>query len=192
MRFGAGIEHGDIPIVGDWSGDGTTDVGVVRGNLFLRNGREPIRFGAGIEHGDIPIVGAWDGGHDQIGIVHDNSFFLRHDDGRVSTIAFGDGFTHGDLPITGRWDGESRSQIGVVRGNVFHLRHADGSVTWKVLVTVRAAGTCPSSGTGPALVATKSVLPGTPRTSSNLTATSCRTATGSRSPSHPRPRPDRA
>src|SRR5207248_2647174 len=63
IPFGAGIEHGDIPIVGDWTGDGTSDVGVVRGNQFLLRGKEPIRFGAGIEHGDIPIIVAWDGTH---------------------------------------------------------------------------------------------------------------------------------
>jgi hypothetical protein len=146
IPFGAGIENGDIPIVGDWTGDGTSDVGVVRGNQFLLRGKEPIRFGAGIEHGDIPIIGAWDGTHDQIGIAHGNSFFLRHDDGAVSTIVFGNGFAHGDLPITGRWDGESRTQIGVVRGNVFHLRHSDGSVTWRVFGDGAAAGDMPIIG----------------------------------------------
>lgn len=145
--MGLGIT-GDIPIAGRWNGRSRpADVGVVRGNTFhLRGGPQPIRFGAGIEHGDIPIVGAWDGRHDQIGIVHDNSFSLRHDDGRVSTVTFGDGFAHGDLPITGRWDGESRSQIGVVRGNVFHLRHADGSVTWKVFGDGAGGGDVPIVG----------------------------------------------
>jgi hypothetical protein len=147
VRFGGGIENGDIPIVGDWKGDGRTDVGVVRGNQFLlRGGQDPVRFGSGISNGDIPIVGAWDGLHDQVGIVHGKSFFLRHDDGTVSTISFGNGFAHGDLPITGRWDGESTTQIGVVRGNVFHLRHSDGSVTWRVFGDGASGGDVPIVG----------------------------------------------
>ena len=63
VAFGA---SGDIPIVGDWNGDGTT-IGLFRpsGNyFFLRNNNTTgmpdiiVPYGA---PGDLPIVGNWDG-----------------------------------------------------------------------------------------------------------------------------------
>jgi hypothetical protein len=57
---------GDIPIVGDWDGNGTVTPGVVRkGTWYLRNGNlggvadvAPFNYG---RPGDIPIVGDWQG-----------------------------------------------------------------------------------------------------------------------------------
>ena len=64
-RFG---RAGDIPIVGDWDGDGTQTVGVVRpskaagtNRLLLRNSRGPgLNFTYG-RYGDRILVGDWDG-----------------------------------------------------------------------------------------------------------------------------------
>ena len=64
IQFGA---PGDLPIVGDWDGNGTMTIGLFRptGNFFfLRNTNTlgppdtTVSFGAS---GDKPIVGNWDG-----------------------------------------------------------------------------------------------------------------------------------
>jgi serine-aspartate repeat-containing protein C/D/E len=57
---------GDMPIVGDWSGDGRTKLGIVRdgstwlldlnGNFQFDSGDLNFVFGA---KGDIPVVGRW-------------------------------------------------------------------------------------------------------------------------------------
>ena len=74
---------GDIPIAGDWTGNGIHTVGVVRGNRWLlrtRNspGNPDISFTFG-EVGDIPVVGDWTGnGRDGIGVVRGTRWILRN------------------------------------------------------------------------------------------------------------------
>ena len=58
--------NADKPLVGDWDGDGTTDVGLFRssvGNWYLNYYEDSIvdrsfRFGT---KGDVPIAGDWNG-----------------------------------------------------------------------------------------------------------------------------------
>ncbi|MEI7852004.1 MAG: hypothetical protein WCH86_09240, partial [Kiritimatiellales bacterium] len=68
IAFGYGLP-GDIPIVGDWNGDGIDTVGVFRPSnamwyLNPNNAASPdntlIAFGYGLP-GDIPVVGDWNG-----------------------------------------------------------------------------------------------------------------------------------
>ena len=78
-------QAGDIPVMGDWNGDGTHTVGVVRGNRWLlRNsntaGNADIDFVFG-KVGDIPVVGDWEGrGRTGIGVRRGtrNRWNLRH------------------------------------------------------------------------------------------------------------------
>jgi hypothetical protein len=121
---------GDLPIVGDWNGDGAHSVGVVRGStFFLRNSNSPggadISFIYG-NPGDQVIVGDWNGdGIDTVGVVRGNVFYLRNTNtsGPADiTFAFGD---IGDKVIVGRWKkGDKADSVGVVRGNTFYLRNA--------------------------------------------------------------------
>ncbi|MFF1374597.1 hypothetical protein, partial [Streptomyces virginiae] len=61
VRFG---NPGDIPIKGDWNGDGTDKVGVyqIAGSDFVGAGKDSdqaiynVRFGV---PGDVPITGQW-------------------------------------------------------------------------------------------------------------------------------------
>ena len=58
-------EPGDIPVVGDWDGDGRDGIGVVRGTTWLlRNTPTAGPPDHTFEFGDadaIPVVGDWDG-----------------------------------------------------------------------------------------------------------------------------------
>lgn len=97
---------GDIPIVGDWDGDGVATPGVVRGNRWLlRNSNAAgspdveITFG---DPGEIPVVGRWvDDGVDRIGTVAGNTWKLRRPDGSVNSFDFGPG----GVPVVGDWTG---------------------------------------------------------------------------------------
>ena len=103
LRFG---RADDLPLLGDFNGDGELTPGVRRGREFmLRNARSggpaDLAFVYGRED-DQSIAGDWDGdGTDEIGVVRDGRFLLRTSlDAGPADLAF----TYGrddDLPLGG-------------------------------------------------------------------------------------------
>jgi len=95
-------QQGDIPLLGDWNGDGIDTVGVYRtGVFYLRNtntgGNGDLTFLYGNSVGDTPIVGDWNGdGIDTIGIIRSGVFYLRNTNtAGIADITFG---AQGDVP----------------------------------------------------------------------------------------------
>ena len=123
---------GDVPIVGDWDGNGTETIGIRRGTTFhLRNtntsGPAQISFSYGLTT-DLPIAGDWDGnGRDTIGIRRGTTFHLRNTNtsGPAQT-SYSYGLTT-DWPLIGDWDGNGTETIGIRRGTTFHLRNTNTS-----------------------------------------------------------------
>lgn len=138
-------QAGDLPIVGDWNGDGIEDMGVFRpgaGQFLLRKLTTQIvcapicipmpvlttvtqNFGL---NGDLPIAGDWDGnGIDTVGVFRQNGgqaqIFLT-DSAATNppidhTLFFG---VDGDLPVAGDWESDGVDGVGVFRpstGQVF-------------------------------------------------------------------------
>jgi hypothetical protein len=120
----------DIPLAGDWDGDGVDTIGVYRSStaqFFLRNsnsaGEPDIVFAFGTA-GDVPIVGDWNGdGVDTIGVYRPSTgqFFLRN----ALTAGFAD-FTVSfgpvnSIPIAGDWNGDGNDSVGVFRKGIFYL-----------------------------------------------------------------------
>ncbi len=110
----------DVPVAGDWDGDGLDSIGIYRnGTFFLRNsntsGFADIQFPFGAP-GDIPIVGDWDGdGVDTVGIVRGNTIFLRNSNTSGNAdIQFNYGNST-DIFITGDWNGDGVDTIGCFR-----------------------------------------------------------------------------
>ncbi len=121
----------DIPVFGDWDGDGTATAGVYRdGTFFLTDdvGGGPadhrLEFGGA---GDIPVVGDWTGdGADDVGFVRGNAWYLDHDltgGGAEHTFRYGRAT---DTPFAGDWDGDGVATPGVVRGNTWYLSNDYG------------------------------------------------------------------
>ncbi|PYS98773.1 MAG: hypothetical protein DMF63_14375 [Acidobacteria bacterium] len=104
----------DLPIAGDWDGDGIDSIAVFRpsvGQFFLAN--DNVQF-PGIDlvtffgtNGDLPVGGDWDGdGKDSIGVWRPSTqeFFLSNDNANIANqFVFG---SPGDLPVVGDWDGK--------------------------------------------------------------------------------------
>ncbi len=110
----------DIPVAGDWNGDGVDTIGIYRnGTFFLRNsntsGFADLQFPFGAP-GDIPIVGDWDGdGVDTVGVVRGNTVFLRNSNSAGNAdIQFNYGLST-DTFIVGDWDGDGIDTIGCYR-----------------------------------------------------------------------------
>jgi hypothetical protein len=135
ISFGA---PGDLPIVGDWDGDGDTTIGLYRpstSTFFLRNNNTQgapdiiLTYGDG-PGGDLPVAADWDGnGTWTIGIYRPSTstFYLRNSNtfGVPDMIlTFG---APGDMPLVGDWDGNGTMTIGLFRpsGNFFFLRNSN-------------------------------------------------------------------
>ena len=148
VKFG---KPGDIPVAGDWDGNGTTTIGVYRpdnNTFYLRNKNtdgEPdltVKFGVKF---DLPVVGDWDGnGTVTIGVFRPSSatFLLRNlnKTGEADlTFTFG---RLGDLPVAGDWDGDGKMSIGVFRREVssFFLRNdnSTGNPDYSAVLRVEA------------------------------------------------------
>ncbi len=122
---------GDIPLIGDWNGNGVHTIGVRRGNRWLlKNENSPgpadydFTFG---EPDDIPIVGDWDGsGRSRIGVVRGNQWLLR--------LALSSGAPNYDFtfagsghPVTGDWDGDGSTGVGWFDSGTWTFRNAHTS-----------------------------------------------------------------
>lgn len=120
---------GDIPVAGDWSGSGTTKIGIYRpstGQWFLDYNGDGV-FDAGDKTynfggiaGDLPVVGDWSGsGFAKVGIFREGFFWILdyNGDGMFDTgdQAFAYGGVAGDVPVSGDWSGDGKAKVGVVR-----------------------------------------------------------------------------
>ncbi len=131
----------DLPVIGDWNGDGVDDVGVRRNNLFFLdlNGNrvwEPgidtvFAFGASA---DLPVIGDWNGdGADDVGVRRNNLFYIDLNGNRVwepgvdMVFAFG---APADLPVIGDWNGDGVDDVGVRRNNLFYI-DINGNRVWE-------------------------------------------------------------
>jgi len=99
-----------VPLIGDWDGNGTTDVGYYRRDtqFFYGPYAQPVLFG---NPGDTPIIGDWEGdGRDGLGVYQPQlPQFVQY---RGATIPFG---IPGDIPLVGDWNANTIDDVGVFR-----------------------------------------------------------------------------
>jgi N-acetylmuramoyl-L-alanine amidase-like protein len=125
-------QNGDLPVVGDWDGDGIQTVGIVRPNatvgsnhFLLRNTDGSVAdfwYGA---YGDRPVVGDWNGdGVWTPGTVRAGVWSLRNSNTTGAaevTFQFG---RSGDRYLAGDWDGDGDFTPAVQRAGTFWFRNA--------------------------------------------------------------------
>lgn len=146
-----GGEPGDLPVVGDWNGDGRTDIGIFNNGTWTlaqlitikictlacitKTLVDPIAHIGFGEAGDLPVAGDWDGdGKSELGVFHvdpvlQTGVFILRVPGiiLVQPCSFCPfvpvpGFvpeSHnfggpGNLPVAGDWDGDGRDSFGVL------------------------------------------------------------------------------
>lgn len=142
--FAFGGLAGDVPISGDWNGDGRTKVGIYRAanGTFLLDYDGDGTFtqvdrvydlGVGNQQGDIPVVGDWNAdGRTKVGLFRQGFFWIRdmNGDGLFKPSddrldAFGG--IAGDVPVVGDWNGDGRTKIGLFRQGFFWILDGNGN-----------------------------------------------------------------
>ncbi len=162
FRYGT---SGDIPIMGDWDGDGDDTVGIVRmiegppgqftytWHLNNANAGGPatitpfvfgdVRFVAVDQLGTIPVVGDWNGdGIDTVGLmIYDfeidgpTRWHLRNSNSAGPPETTLTYSRGRDRPVVGDWDGDGDDTVGVVRRDTWLLRNSAGGGNAQVSFT---------------------------------------------------------
>ncbi len=142
---------GDIPVTGDWNGDGITTIGMYRnGVYYLRNtntaGNADLVFAYG-STGDIPVTGDWNGdGITTIGMYRNGVYYLRNSNTAGNAdLVFAYGST-GDIPVTGDWNGDGITTIGMYRNGVYYLRNTNTAGNADLVFAYGSTGDIPVTG----------------------------------------------
>lgn len=143
--FAFGGVAGDIPISGDWNGDGTEKAGIYRASngLFILDFDGDRLFnpaidkvydlGVGTAAGDVPVVGDWNGsGASKVGLFRAGFLWILDSNGNGvfqqgadQAIPFGG--VAGDVPVVGDWDGNGTANLGLFRSGFFWILDVNGN-----------------------------------------------------------------
>jgi hypothetical protein len=143
--FGGGVANA-IPVTGDWTGTGTTKIGIyANGTWYLDlNGNGvwdgtptdgQYSFGAGVVNA-IPVTGDWTGtGTTRIGIYANGTWYLDLNGNGVwdgtptdAQYSFGAGVVNA-IPVTGDWTGTGTTKIGVYAEGTWYV-DLNGNGVW--------------------------------------------------------------
>jgi hypothetical protein len=156
-----GNQAGDVPVAGDWNGDGKTEIGFFRAGIWFldMNGNGVWEQGAdrlvslSVSDG-IPVAGDWNGdGKTDVGIFRNGSWHLDldgngiYDDCPLDRGCFRFGTQIGDIPVTGDWTGSGRTKIGFFRKGTWYLDiYGNGRLVTDGVYKFGAAGDIPVAG----------------------------------------------
>ena len=138
---------GDLPVAGDWTGNGFAKIGVFRnGQWFLDNGNGQwdgcgtdlcLSFG---QAGDLPVAGNWNGGLKAgVGVFRAGTWYLDYNgngkwdgcqqDGKQDQCLFNSFGQAGDFPAAGDWNSDGKAKVGVFRAGTWYLDY-NGNGAW--------------------------------------------------------------
>jgi len=142
VGFG-GSSASEIPVLGDWNGDGRTKVGYYLNGTWVLdyngNGQwdGPVTdrlYNYTIGTGEKPVVGDWNGsGTTKIG-VWKNGFWALNVSGTGAyqtgvDLFYGFGSSTRDVPLVADWNGDGRSKVGYFT-NGFWILDFNGNGRW--------------------------------------------------------------
>ena len=135
QNFGA---LADIPVTGDWDGDGKTEVGTYRRGMWFLDQNGNGAWDPGVDTvyqnfgapDDIPVTGDWNGdGRTEVGTYRRGMWFLDNGNGvwdpGVDTVYQNFGAPD-DIPVTGDWNGDGRTEVGAWRRGTWFLDNGNG------------------------------------------------------------------
>ena len=147
----------DLPVIGDWNGDGTNEVGVFRPSthtFYLRPSNYPaapvtvINWGAST---DLPVTGDWNGDNTtEVGVFRPSThtFYLRPSNYPAAPVTVINWGASTDLPVIGDWNGDGTNEVGVFRPSThtFYLRPSNYPATPASVINWGASSDKPVTG----------------------------------------------
>jgi hypothetical protein len=125
MVYAFGVPS-DVPVAGDFDGNGTSDPAAFRNGVWLfdlndAGGAAEAAFAFGIP-GDVPVAGDWDGdGTWEPAVVRNGVwYFDLNGAGGKAEAAYAFGIP-GDVPVAGDWNGDGTWEAAVVRNGVWYF-----------------------------------------------------------------------
>mgnify|MGYP001149792346 CR=1 FL=1 len=115
----------DLPVVGDWNGDGIDKIGVFRNGQWYLDSNANDSWDPGVDivavfgaPTDLPVAGDWNGdGKAKIGVYRGGTWYLDNGNGQwdagIDSVAVFGAPT--DLPVAGDINGDGKAEIGVYR-----------------------------------------------------------------------------
>ena len=135
----------DVPVLGDWNGDGRTKIGIYNNGTWILdyNGNgvwegpavdKTIYWSTG-QAGEVPVVGDWNGdGKTKIGVHANGTWILEYNGnyawdgtGTDKLIFFGGA---GYRPMVGDWNGSGWTKIGAYHVNGTWALDYNGNFVW--------------------------------------------------------------
>jgi len=153
-----GLYNGDVPLLGDFDGDGLSDLVIYRGgasghgNWYVRRSSTAYSSAQliatfGMWDGDVPLLGNFDGdGKADLVIYrggstwHGNWYVRKSSDSYSSaTLIATFGIWDGDIPLLGDFDGDGKADLFIYRGgstwhgNWYVRKSSDGYSTTELI-----------------------------------------------------------
>ena len=150
LYFWGSLQPGDIPVVGDWNGDGKMKMGIYQNGTWtldyngdgIWNGPDVDKVKSFGDSNFAPVVGDWNGdGKTKIGVYNSltGTFLIDYDgsfvwDGEaVDRVAFWSVRPgSGEIAVIGDWNGDGKSKIGIYAAETgnWYLDY-NGNYTWE-------------------------------------------------------------
>ncbi|NWF84209.1 MAG: hypothetical protein HXY18_10305 [Bryobacteraceae bacterium] len=134
---------GEVPILGDWNGDGKTKLGLYvggtiqidfNGNGIWEPGTDKLVYYGG--PGYTPYVGDWDGnGTDNVGAYQNGTWILDWNGNFAWDGAGADKLIYwslgraGEIPLLGDWNGNGQTKLGLYVDGTIQVDY-DGNAQW--------------------------------------------------------------
>jgi parallel beta-helix repeat protein len=116
---------GDLPVVGDFDGNGIYDAAVFRSGTWYTDKTHTLTADPGVafgQAGDVPLAGDFDGDGIADLVLYRNGIWIFKASGGGSLPNLALGGVAGDIPVVADFDGDGIADIAIFRAGTWYIR----------------------------------------------------------------------